>query len=460
VIEVTNLDDSGSGSLRAAIEATGPRTVVFRVGGTIEVFTGLDIENPYITIAGQTAPGDGIQIRNHPSNTAPALQVETHDVVLRYLRLRPGPSLRRTTSLDPLTITRDAYNVIVDHCSLSWGTDEGFQTWYSVHDITIQWSIISEALHCSTHEEGCHSTGMILGDQNTRVSVHHNLLAHNDRRNPRVRGGDMDVVNNVIYNVGATSAKLDDKDHLAGMRCNFVGNYFKWGPDSSAGHELKLRSEGVGTSCFVSGNIGPHRTDNSHPEGDIVDPDDRGLMTDIRFPFPPVTTTSASRAYDQVLAGAGANLPRRDPVDQRIVEDVRSGTGRIIDDPRDVGGWPDLRSAEPPADKDHDGMPDSWEMLHGLDPADPSDRNGDGDNDGYTNLEEYLESLLGKSPPTADKGVSSRVQDRLTGFQERQPWTLAGPLGASRSDSRSHAAPEKSSVLPVAASLCFSPGIY
>jgi hypothetical protein len=105
-------------------------------------------------------------------------------------------------------------------------------------------------------------------------------------------------------------------------------------------------------------------------------------------------------------------------------------------------------------------MPDSWEMLHGLDPADPSDRNGDGDNDGYTNLEEYLESLLGKSPPTADKGVSSRVQDRLTGFQERQPWTLAGPLGASRSDSRSHAAPEKSSVLPVAASLCFSPGIY
>jgi pectate lyase len=282
VIEVTNLDDSGSGSLRAAIEATGPRTVVFRVGGTIEVFTGLDIENPYITIAGQTAPGDGIQIRNHPSNTAPALQVETHDVVLRYLRLRPGPSLRRTTSLDPLTITRDAYNVIVDHCSLSWGTDEGFQTWYSVHDITIQWSIISEALHCSTHEEGCHSTGMILGDQNTRVSVHHNLLAHNDRRNPRVRGGDMDVVNNVIYNVGATSAKLDDKDHLAGMRCNFVGNYFKWGPGGPGDELLRLgqyRSESSRQLLPGRGHCGPGRpgADHRHPVPLSPGDDDLGL---------------------------------------------------------------------------------------------------------------------------------------------------------------------------------------
>jgi hypothetical protein len=310
--------------------------------------------------------------------------------VLRYLRLRPGPSWELTTTLDPLTITRDAYNVIVDHCSLSWGTDEGFQTWYSVHDITIQWSIISEALHCSTHEEGCHSTGMILGDQNTRVSVHHNLLAHNDRRNPRVRGGDMDIVNNVIYNAGATSAKLDDKDHPAGMRCNVVGNYFKSGPDSNWSHEIKLRSEGLGTSCFVSGNIGPNRPDNSYPEGDIVDPDDRGLMTDIRFPFPPVTTTSAFRAYDRVLARAGANKPRRDPVDQRIIEDVRAGTGRIIDDPQEVGGWPEFQSSEPPVDSDHDGMPDSWETLHGFDPNDPSDRNGDSNGNGYTNLEEYL----------------------------------------------------------------------
>jgi pectate lyase len=401
VIEVTNLDDSGPGSLRAAIEATGPRTVVFRVGGTIELSTGLDIENPYITIAGQTAPGDGIQIRNHPGNTDPAVKVETHEVVIRYLRLRPGPSLRRTSSLDPLTITRDASNVIVDHCSLSWGTDEGFQTWYSVHDITVQWSIISEALHCSTHEEGCHSTGMLIGDQSNRISIHHNLLAHNDFRNPRVRGGDMDLVNNVIYNAGAVAAKLDDKKNQAGMRCNFVGNYFKWGPDTSASHEVKLRSEGVGTSCFVAGNIGPHRPDNSFPEENIVDPDDRELITDARFPFPPVTTTSASGAYDQVLAGAGASLPRRDAVDRRIVEEVRTGTGRIIDHPRDVGGWPELRSGTAPVDRDHDGMADSWEKLHGLDSTDPSDRNGDGDSDGYTNLEEYLESLLGRSPPMA-----------------------------------------------------------
>jgi pectate lyase len=398
VIEVTNLNDSGPGSLRAAFDATGRRTVVFRVGGTIWALTGLDIENPYITVAGQTAPGDGIQLRNHPSNTEPALRIETHDVVLRYLRLRPGPSSEPAKALDPLTITLDAYDVIVDHCSLSWGTDEGLQTWESVHDITIQWSIISEALHCSTHEEVCHSTGVMLGDQSSRISFHHNLLAHNDRRNPRVRGGDMDIVNNVIYNAGETSAKLDDEDHLAGMRCNAVGNYFKSGPDSSWSWEIKLGWEDVGTSCFVSGNIGPHRPDDSQPEENIVDPDDRELITGKRFPFPLVTTTSAFRAYDQVLAGAGADMPRRDSVDQRVVEEVETGTGSIIDDPAEVGGWPLFQDGQPPADNDHDGMADLWETLHGLDPTDPSDRNGDRNGDGYTNLEEYLDTLTCSGP--------------------------------------------------------------
>jgi pectate lyase len=390
VIEVTNLNDSGPGSLRAAIDATGPRTVVFRVGGSIELMSGLEVLNPYITVAGQTAPGDGIQLFNHPSNTETAVRIKTHDVVLRHLRLRPGPSLELEDSLDPLTISRDAYHVIVDHCSLSWGTDEGLQIWDTVHDVTIQWSIISEALNCSTHEEGCHSTGPLIGDQSNRISFHHNLLAHNNFRNPRVRGGDMDLVNNVIYNAGEGAAKLDDKGNLAGMRCNFVGNYFKWGPNSSWSWEVKIRSEDVGTSCYVSRNIGPNRPDNSYPEENIVDPDDRGLMTDTKFPFPPVTTTSASRAYDRVLNRAGANKPRRDSVDQRIVDEVRTGTGRIIDDPQDVGGRPELQGGEPPTDNDHDGMADSWETLHGLDPTDPSDRNGDLDNDGYTNLEEYL----------------------------------------------------------------------
>ena len=176
VLQVTNLNDSGPGSLRAAILASGPRIVVFRVGGTIELLTRIDISNPDITIAGQTAPGGGITLKNHPSNTRSPLKVETDNVILRYIRSRPGPSDLPSATLDALTI--EGHRVIIDHCSLSWATDEVLNTWLDSSEITIQWTIIAEGLEDSNHPDGPHSRGALLGDHSTRVSVHHCLFAH------------------------------------------------------------------------------------------------------------------------------------------------------------------------------------------------------------------------------------------------------------------------------------------
>jgi pectate lyase len=403
VIEVTNLNDSGAGSLRAAIEAEGPRIVVFRTGGTIELFSSLTIDNPYITIAGQTAPGGGITLRNDPSNRRTSLIVGAHDVVIRYIRVRPGPSTQQSSGLNAIRILWDtAYNVMIDHCSLSWATDQVASTWYAPHDITIQWCIISEGLNCSTHSEGCHSCGPLLGSEGANnISFHHNLLVHNNARNPRIKASGMvDVVNNVVYNPGPHSL-ISISDDYGVVSTNIVGNYAQHGVNSDTEKYLVAlgdRGHG-GHECFVMGNITPHRPDDDLAEDLVVRPEDRDQLRETRNAAPLVTTTSASEAYDQVLADAGATVGldsqgnsywRRDTVDERIVNDVRNGTGSIIDDPSEVGGWPELAAGTAPLDTDHDGMPDEWENLYDFDPHDPSDGPADADGDGYTNVEEYL----------------------------------------------------------------------
>ena len=404
VIEVTNLDDSGPGSLRAAIETERPRIVVFRVGGTIELQSGLAITNPFITIAGQTAPGGGITLRNDPSNTETPLKIKTHDVVIRYIRSRPGPSTELDDTLDAITIgNREGgpYNVIVDHSSFSWATDEVVNSWYDAHDITIQWSIVSEGLHCSTHEKGCHSKGMLLGSDGSRnISIHHNLFAHNVERNPLIKtSGLVDVVNNVMYNP-KPSASVSTDDYTKAL-VNYVSNYFKRGNDSNSGNHLVSTSYkgNDGFEIFVQGNIGPNRPSDDMDESLVVRPRARQWIVPTRHDAPLITSTSAFEAYDQVLANAGAtiglesqgnNYWRRDRVDERIVNDVRNGTGRIIDDPSEVGGWPELAAGTAPADTDHDGMADEWEVLYCFNPNDPADGPGDADGDGYTNVEEYL----------------------------------------------------------------------
>lgn len=392
VIEVTNLSDSGPGSLRAALQAAGPRTVVFRVGGTIVVKSKMTVSNPYLTVAGQTAPGGGITLRNDPANGKMPLLIDTHDVVLRYLRIRPGPSRNDSGNLDAMDI--GSYNIIVDHCSFSWATDEVL-TSGGGHDVTIQWSIISEGLNNSTHPKGAHSKGLHLREANSdRISVHHNLLAHNYDRNPNITSsGIVDFVNNVVYNA---TRWTEVKDKFGEPQVNVIGNYYKLGPSSGKkSHEVfYYKTAGRRPQVYVKGNIGFHRPAEGQPELAVVREDSRWMMTDKAFPAPPISMDSAAGAFQSVLANAGATRPQRDAVDLRIVQEVLNGTGKVIDDPSEVGGWPELAAGTAPKDSDHDGMPDSWEEAHGTDKNDPADGARDR-GDGYSKLEEYLNNIAG-----------------------------------------------------------------
>lgn len=402
VIEVTSLADAGPGTLRSALDDPDPRIIVFRVAGTIELEESLPVNHPYVTVAGQTAPGDGICIKNA------GLVITTHDVLIQHLRVRPGnEGAVEPDDNDAISILGQhgevdgAFNVVLDHLSASWGEDETVSTWYGAHDITVSWSMISEALNRSRHRKETHSAGLLIGDSSYRVSVHHTLLAHNDFRNPLIsEGGTHDFVNNVIYNWGVLPAEIADYDSNTFL--NFVGNYFIPGPSTVSGPFEILFNEG-NPRIYVEGNLGPHRPDPTMDEWALVGfgYGEEGVAPEsyrnpTRFTTYPITAAGAQEALERVLAGAGATAPRRDSVDRRVVDEVKKGTGAIIDSPAQVGGYPTLASATPPPDSDHDGMPDNWEREMGLDPEDASDRNRDLDGDGYTNVEEYLHLLSGE----------------------------------------------------------------
>jgi len=429
VIFVTNLFDSGPGSLRAALEATGPRTIIFRVSGHIDLTRTLEITNAYVTIAGQTAPGDGVALRNSGLVGSPLLRVATHDVIIRHLRSRPGPDIlpNGSPSLDALAIrTTNAHDIIIDHMSLSWAVDETMDIFEGPRDVTIQWSILSEGLYCSNHEKtvdpfrhhsfgDCPPTGtnVLGGDDHSRgmtistfpgvdtdpdrISLHHNLWAHSNKRFPNITSDTLvDFVNNVVYNFEEHICLLGHKTTGGAVRVNFVRNYLKPGPNTpadfdKAGVHIPAGSfEDGGYQIYYEGNraIAPVLTNLPQPLLDF------GFVVSNRHDVPPVTESCATVAFTQVLAGAGATVPARDPVDQRLTNEVWTGTGSFIDDPADVGGWPPLRAGVPPPDADQDGMPDEWEnAAPWLNPDDPADRNDDYDGDGYTELEEYLNSL-------------------------------------------------------------------
>jgi pectate lyase len=411
VIEVPNLNDAGPDSLRGAVEAEGPRIVVFRLAGTIELVSSLVVTHPYITIAGQTAPGEGITLRPVSSAVEALLQIETHDVVVRFLTLRAGPPSAGDAMFILASDAHDTYNVVIDHNSMSWAVNRDLATWYDVHDISIQWNIFSEGLNCSIHPKGCHSKGVLLGgyasDENKdkpgagNISFHHNLMAHDGERNPYIEAsGIVDVVNNVAYNPFGTFSHIDMINQLAPDLVNYIGNYYKPGPNTDVKYGIRALNPGLpGAQIFVQGNIGPQRQTDNLPEINIVDPDSRRFVISKLIPAETITTTTAYQAYDQVLAGAGANmglncdgtfLPRRDAIDTRIVNDVSAGTGKIIDNPSEVGGWLTIPPATPCVDSDHDGMPDAWEQKYGFNPNDPSDASKDANGNGYTNIEEFL----------------------------------------------------------------------
>lgn len=396
VIAVTNLNDNGPGSLRAAIKKSGPRTIAFRVSGTIALESDLEITDGDITIAGQTAPGDGICLRNYP------LIISADNIIIRYLRIRLGDAARQQA--DAISCLGQK-NIIIDHCSLSWGIDE-VASFYDNENATVQWCIISESLHNSIHKKGPHGYGGIWGGKG--ASFHHNLIAHHSSRNPRFNGSRthgkpqkevVDFRNNVIYNWGANSSYGGE----AGNQ-NVVANYYKAGPGTQDKDRIVEPWDAKG-KWYVAENFvfGYPDITADNWDGGVQGKFWKRVRVDAPHPAAAVETQSAESAYELVLANGGANFPKRDSVDLRVIAEVASGTATyggkwgagsgIIDSQRDVGGWPTLRSAAAPVDEDRDGMADDWERAHGLDPANPQDHNLDFNGDGYTNLEKYLYSL-------------------------------------------------------------------
>jgi len=411
VIEVTNLDDSGPGSLRAAIDASGKRIITFRVAGTIKLESGLVISNPFITIAGQTAPGAGITLRGVSSQVDALITIQTHDVVIRFIAFRAGPPSAGDGMMILTSDAHDTYNVVIDHNSFSWAVNRNFATWYDIHDVSIQWNIFSEGLNCSIHHKGCHSKGVLLGGYASdetkdkpgarNISFHHNLMAHNGERNPYIEAaGVIDVVNNVAYNPFGTFSHIDMVYQIAPDWINYIGNYFKPGPNTVLKYGIKAINPGMpGAGIFVQGNIGPQRENDNQPEINIIDPDSRQFVVSHPYSAEAVTIMPAYQAFEQVLANAGANLglncdgtfyTRQDTIDARIVHEVEDGTGKVIDDPTEVGGWLTIFPANSCPDIDNDGMPDAWEKIFGFNPADSRDGLTDADKDGYTNVEEFL----------------------------------------------------------------------
>jgi len=425
VIVVTSLEDSGPGTLREACEAGGPRIVVFNVAGVIRLKDRIRVRAPYITIAGQTAPGDGVCVAGN------TVELETHDVVVRHLRFRRGATNvgDRNDSLGGNPVG----NICIDHVSASWGLDENLSMYRHMYqppdqstplklptvNITIQNSISSEAL--DTYH---HAFGSTIGGYNS--TFHHNLWACNTGRNPSVgMDGDFGFVNNVVFNWRHRT--VDGGDHRS--LYNIVNNYFKPGPitpvDQPIGHRILKPESMRGKSpeahatfgkAFVGGNVVEGdkgvTADNwaggvqfpaaagDKPEAEGVA--DAALVARVRvsepLPIARVTTQGAREAFDTVLANAGATLPKRDAVDERVVRMVRSGqvtytAGKgIITEVGQVGGYPEYKGT-PYKDSDRDGMPDEWEVRHGLNPGDASDAAKDPNGDGYTNIEKYLNGL-------------------------------------------------------------------
>ena len=399
VLRVTTLADSGPGSLRAAVEASGPRTIIFDIGGTITLDRPLRISEGRITIAGQTAPGGGITLRNQP------LLIEADDVVIRYIRARLGDVTR--VEADAFSIVR-GHRIIVDHVSASWSVDEtlsagepGRDSTRSVHDLTVQWSIISESLNGSAHAKGSHGYGsLVRAGFGARLSWHHNLWAHHSARMPRPGnynnheidpvGPLMEFRSNVFYNWGGARSgyNADEATHIA---YNFIDNSYLAGPNSTGNFAFN-ESNRLARAYFAGNSMnGVIPADPwSLVSGVAIAENRLSQPTDVA----PVRADPAPRAFTRVLANAGASRVR-DAVDARVVETVRRRGGTIIDSQTEVGGWPELAAGSPWRDSDGDGMPDDWERRNRFNPNDASDGNGDRDRDGFTNVEEWLAELAG-----------------------------------------------------------------
>lgn len=470
VIYVTNLNDSGPGSLRAAIETTGPRMVLFKVSGTIQLQSDLEIINPYITIAGQTAPGGGICLKDYQT------VVRGHDVIIRHIRFRSGETTRKEQMSLKLM---KCYNVVIDHCSCSWALDENL-TSSGIYNITIQNTIVGEGLSESFHPKGEHSMGSLLSGIGG-VSIIHSLYTTNRTRNPRVYNMLLDLRNNVIYNWGTDICYTSE----GGCFLNMRDNYLKPGPacSSSAASRRAFKPGNIFARVFIDGNVllkqdGSIDEIRTEDNRQLVQPTNEELKNEealntiiVHTPFetPPLTNYKNPRTqlFDYVLENVGAILPQRDAADNRMIDNVRNGTGTLINfvSPEsgvpNAGGWPELASGSPPADSDGDGMPDEWEMTYGFDPKDASDGIQDIDKDGYTNLEEYLNGsnpLIAEDRPPFSESALTQIQQNALKLVAEGMARYAAYVDESR-DSMDRVVQELIRTLPVTISPTPSPDV-
>jgi len=397
VLRVTHLGDTGPGSLRAAVEADGPRTVIFDIGGVIRLASPLTVRRGRITIAGQTAPGGGVTLRDHP------LVVAADDVIIRHIRSRLGDE--SGVEADAVSVERGR-RIILDHISASWSVDETLSVGSrytpperGIYDVTVQWSLIAESLNASGHAKGDHGYGTLArGGHGARMTFHHNLWATHRARMPRPgnynppsvdpEGPRFEFRSNVFYDWGGGHAGYNaDTETLSAYA--FIGNAYIPGPDS-AGRWAFEESNPLARAWFEGNAMdGVTPADPWSLVKDSGRPDYR-LAT--RPDWADAANETATEAEARVLAQVGAGRIR-DAVDARIIEGVRARTGRIIDSQSEVGGWPELEPGLPWTDSDGDGMPDDWEATHGLNPADATDGVADRNGDGFTNLEDWLNSL-------------------------------------------------------------------
>lgn len=424
IYRVSRLDDAldpntglpQAGTLRYAVTQTGVRRVIFTTSGTIHLNSELRIKTGSITIDGQSAPGDGICIADYP------LVINADNVIVRFIRIRLGQvgMQQKGEDYDALSVN-DGTGIVIDHCSCSWSIDECVSC-YGNENFTLQYCFITESLRDAGHPKGAHGYGGIWGGKN--ASFHHNLLAHHDSRNPRFdhdyvdanHNGPIDFVNNVVYNWKGNSAYGGEgsSQGAGGRHINFVNNYYKPGPTTNAG--VKTRLLNPTTKCsyctnacggsvqpgkfYLTGNYMVGSTEVSSDNWQGVFPDESSKKSqckaDIRWTdgmTALLNEQTAEEAYETVLAKAGCSL-HRDAVDERIVNEVRNGTGKIIDSPSEVGGWPELQKADIPLDTDYDGIPDEWETKYGLNPKDNMDARKITLVTGYTNIEVYMRHLV------------------------------------------------------------------
>ena len=415
---VSNLSDKGPGSFREAAEAQEKRIIVFAISGTIHLETKLSIKSN-ATIAGQSAPGDGICIADNSVGLA------GDNIIIRYLRFRMGDKYQKGGMVDG-NGGDDAFsasrrkNIIIDHCSLSWSTDEVFSV-YGVDSTTLQWNIITEPLNYSYHFETGdkdyehHGYGGIWGG--SHLSAHHNLFAHCVSRNPRFNGTRLgatqefaDFRNNVIYNWGHNNIYGGE----AGIY-NIVNNYYKYGPSTSEDVRYRIINPSKTNTLnfgkwYVDGNYVDGASDVSknnwlgiHMPKESTEDDKRSLVQNKAFAAEPIAEQTAPDAYEAVLKHVGASF-RRDTMDERIINDVKNRTGRIIDVQGGfphgtayeltVDAWPILKLLPAPVDTDKDGMPDEWEEKKGLNKNDATDANKTPPQEFYTNIEVYINTLV------------------------------------------------------------------